>query len=613
MLGEDGRPRTQPKDNRWKWAGYIAVSLLFVGATIGFVMHFDHKKNDSASPNSFAVEPLEAPHICDACYAIPGFDEYQTCKSCWFKAEEDKDLACNVGYGDLKITNVKHASATDLARIAEECSMQEDMFDYSSGEPFVCSFNLAELRLDENNGAEIDDAGAETDYTEEYVDNSGVDTEGGEPVPIPALSQAEPWGMEDKPFPWGPGMDKPEFGGQIEFGFMDKQEEPGFPGFPFGPFPVGSEGFPPAGFGPNDGPREPRRPGRPDHRPHGPHHGPHRHHEGIKIDYVCSKHEDEPVVEEVPTFKLRSTRRVEKFMDEPLLSSALVKCGGPLKTLADTVQVGKACASDNWSLTCDANGVDARIIVLKFKEEGAPHSHKNKKIGKARAKLITNKCVGSAGSCDFTVDDFMTESENAADFAGKNYKVKYLCSYGEALPVEAPVDPEPHMCCKAMTPECMACTEGITVAEYCAIPENAEICGNQILRSSRFEAPSDLLLESALVKCGSTKAMSNTVDIGKVCADTDFDLACDDTRTGARVIVLKFKDSSMEKPVVKADKKAMKKTMKSRAAAATDICDAQRDSASCSFTLEDVVEETTDLTSLVDHVFNVKYLCSYDA
>lgn len=198
-------------------------------------------------------------------------------------------------------------------------------------------------------------------------------------------------------------------------------------------------------------------------------------------------------------------------------------------------------------------------------------------------------------------------------FAGKNYKVKYLCSYGDALPVDTPAESEPNACCKAMTPECMACTQGITEAEYCAMPENAENCGAQLLRSTRFEAPSDLLLESALVKCGSTKAMSNTVDIGKVCADTDFDLACDDTRTGARVVVLKFKDTSAEKPLAKADKKAMKKTMKSRAAAATNICDAQRDSSSCSFTLEDVVDETTDLTTLVDHVFNVKYLCSYDA
>merc|ERR1719204_2767101 len=83
---------------------------------------------------------------------------------------------------------------------------------------------------------------------------------------------------------------------------------------------------------------EPRRRGRGPHG-HGPHHGPHKHHDGLKIEYVCSKHETEEV-EEVPAFKLRSTRRVERFTDEPMLSSALVKCGGAMKTLADTVQVG---------------------------------------------------------------------------------------------------------------------------------------------------------------------------------------------------------------------------------------------------------------------------------
>merc|ERR1712026_558343 len=104
------------------------------------------------------------------------------------------------------------------------------------------------------------------------------------------------------------------------------------------------------------------------------HHGHHHHHDGFKIEYMCSKNDGEEEIEEPiiePAFKLRSTHRVEDFTDEPFLSSAKLKCDGS-KMIADAVQVNKACASDNFSLTCDANGVDARIIVLKFMEDGAP-------------------------------------------------------------------------------------------------------------------------------------------------------------------------------------------------------------------------------------------------
>merc|ERR1712113_302694 len=159
-----------------------------------------------------------------------------------------------------------------------------------------------------------------------------------------------------------------------------------------------------------------------------------------------------------------------------------------------------------------------------------------------------------------------------------------------------------------MTPECLSCVEGITEAEYCGKPENAEVCGERFFLSSAYEAPSDLLLESAHVKCGATKAMSNTVDFGKVCSDNDFELTCDATRTGARIVVLKFKDTALEKPTDKAAKKERKKAMKGQAAEATNLCDSQRDADSCTFTLEDVVDASTDLSALVDHVFNVKYL-----
>lgn len=523
MLGSDGKTRAPKGDNRGKWAGYVVLSLFIVAATIGAVMHFEHGNR----PHSSSQLAVETAQMCDACNAIPGFDEYQTCRSCYFKVEEDKALSCNSGYGDLKITKVKHASGSDFALIAESCEDQEEEFDFSTGEAFTCNVNLEELRMQ--------DAGAEIDYVDEYTGAEGTEQ-------IPLLSQ--------------PGRGEGDH-----------------------------------------------------HHHHGRHHHEHTHHDGIKIEYVCSKLETEMEPVE-PAFMLRSTHRVAPQADEPFLSSALMHCGRS-KILAETVQVSKYCGSDNFELTCDADGDDPRIIVLKFKESGKHHSHKRKKAGKARAKLVTDACVGTGASCNFTPDAFATESETTADFAGKKFEIKYLCSYGSALAVEAPGG-ELNACCKALTPQCMACVEGITEAEYCGRAENAEICG-ELRLSSRYEAPSDLLLESALVKCGNTKQVSNTVDFGKVCSDNDFELTCDNTRSGARIVVLKFKDTAAEKPVEKAAKKEWKKGMKVLAAAATDLCDAQRDSASCTFGLEDVLDASTDMTTLVDHVFNVKYLCSYDA
>lgn len=529
MLGPYGKPQAPKQDNRRKWAGYILVSLIFVGATIGAIMHFENG-NSNQSPSHLSEETTQ---MCDSCNAIPGFDEYQTCNTCHFQEDEDKELSCSSGYGELKITKVRHTSGSDFALIAESCEAQEEEWDSTLGEPFTCSINLAELRLDQGE--------AEIDFV--YEDNSAID----QVVDEPRLSQRGP--------PRGP---------------------------------------PPGEWEPHRG---------------------HHHRDGIKIDYICTKLDseiEEPVME--PAFKLRSVRRVAPEADEPFISSALMHCG-KTKTLADTVQVGKVCGADNFELTCDANGDDPRIIILKFKEKGVAHSHKAKKAGKARAKLTTDACVGTGASCNFTPDAFVTESETAADFAGKDFEIKYLCSYGSALAVEAPGNGESQACCKAMTPECMSCAEGITEAEFCGKPENAEVCGESqfMLSSERYEAPSDLLLEAAHVQCGSTRQMSNTVDFGKACADHDFELTCDATRTGARIIVLKMKDTGLEKSLDKAEKKERKKTMKARAAAATDVCDSQREQESCSFSLDDVVDASTDMTSLVDHVFKVKYLCSYDA
>merc|ERR1711971_1242152 len=103
-----GKPRA-PKNQGRKWALFVTVFIIFVLATIGAVMHFEHRGHGSGLKH-FAADATEYAEMCDACNAIPGFDEYQTCKSCWFHVEEDKALTCSTGYGELKISNVKHGS-----------------------------------------------------------------------------------------------------------------------------------------------------------------------------------------------------------------------------------------------------------------------------------------------------------------------------------------------------------------------------------------------------------------------------------------------------------------------------------------------------------------------
>jgi len=489
-------------DNKQKkrWLMFVTLSILGTLATIATVMHFEHKHG-----NSNAMDPLEpflgATQMCDTCMAIPGFDEYQTCKSCYFGRDEDKALSCSAGYGEIMITKVKHGSGAEFSAIANECMEQEEM--HTGGEDFRCEFNVAELMM-QNEPIPVD----YVDETVDYVDEPVVD----EPTE-PVLS----------------------------------------------------------------------------------HHGHGHHHEGIRVEYVCMKQEAE-----VPQVFLSAMRRSQP---EPLLTSANVKCD-QMKMLADSVQIGKACGADDFSLTCDPQGVDPRIIVLKVKEQGAPHSHKNHKKRKQRQQLINDVCTNTAtpGTCSFAADDFLLDTEGVGDNAGKNFKIKYLCSYGEPLPQE--------VCCEAMTAECLACSEGQSVDEFCLDPANAEYCNQDpiFLSSAEYEEPSEFLLQSALVKCGNTKTLSDSVDVGKVCSDHDFTLTCDATRGGDRVIVLKFKDTSAEAGAGKSHKK----TCKARAVTASNLCDNQRGSGSCTFSLDDVIEAETDLATLTDHVFNVKYLCSYD-
>lgn len=257
----------------------------------------------------------------------------------------------------------------------------------------------------------------------------------------------------------------------------------------------------------------------------------------------------------------------QTLVAEPFLSNVQIKCG-KTKHVSGYTEVTKMCETSN-SFTASCNsGNDARIIFLKFKETGSKKSKKAKKAGKARAALATNFCTGnnwSGNTCTFASSDILLEETE--DLTGVSFDIKYVCSYGELLTTtEAPA-----------------------------------------MLSSALEQPSELFLQSALLKCGKQKMMSDAVQIGKVCNDVDFNLSCDANGQDARVIVLGFWSGKKTKEG--------KRVARKRASKATDLCNSSENFSNnaCSFSLADVYLEGESETDFVDTTFNVKYLCSFSA
>ena len=72
-------------------------------------------------------------------------------------------------------------------------------------------------------------------------------------------------------------------------------------------------------------------------------------------------------------------------------------------------------------------------------------------------------------------------------------------------PVSTGVPIEPRICCRAMTPECLACTQGVTVAEYCkqnacpsSVPPSAQSANSRISVSSGEHRPGLRMLAAAM-------------------------------------------------------------------------------------------------------------------
>jgi len=286
-----------------------------------------------------------------------------------------------------------------------------------------------------------------------------------------------------------------------------------------------------------------------------------RRHRGFTTRYTCAKHEEN--IEYVESETGNEMFLSQALLAEPFLASANVKCG-KRKQITEYTEIVKSCESaGTFEATC--SGTDARIIFLKFKQTGVQKSKAAKKAMKARSSLATNFCQGEDTTCGFELKDILINEETEESMQGETFDFKYLCSYGEALSTEeAPV-----------------------------------------VLSSTLEPPSEILLQSALLKCGKSKMMAETVEIGKVCADNNFELSCNTEGQDARVIVLGFWSGKKTR--------TGRRTSRKRAHKATELCHdaANFENNVCTFTLPDVYLDGETETSFTDAVFNVKYLCSF--
>merc|ERR1712050_258188 len=101
-----------------------------------------------------------------------------------------------------------------------------------------------------------------------------------------------------------------------------------------------------------------------------------------EISYICSYASSKLVLQKA----LDISESGSDAPGEPLLTSALVKCGGR-KEYASTVEVAKTCSDKDFTLSCNPDA-DPRIIILSMWDGNT----KGSKTAKRRAKAATTFC-----------------------------------------------------------------------------------------------------------------------------------------------------------------------------------------------------------------------------
>jgi len=426
------------------WVMFILFSLLLAGAAVAVVLAFDARASNTGS--SPASPPIltspSATQMCDACTLVPNMEDHVICKSCGFLREDSKSLLCPAGYGDLTLSKVEvggHSNSLGLAAIQNECSSQYADYFEDNGEPFACTFTLDTLEADLGQTGKIKAS---------YVCQKNVEVETYSETP--AFRLRSPSRSLPEPF-----LSSAQVKCDGRKSIADTVEKAKMCAVP------GDASFTLSCNGGDDARIIIQKMANPVKTPAGARANKKRAQmvtnfcaAGNLVDGSCTVSPEIMLLDTETdlagkTFEISylcsyasSKLLLQKALDvsesgsdapgEPLLTSALVKCG-KRKEYASTVEVAKACSDQDFTLSCNPDK-DPRIIILSMWDGDT----KGSKTAKQRAKAATTFCRDLVGGvCTFSLSDLgetTTEAPLEPDvLADKSISVKYLCSYSSPV------------------------------------------------------------------------------------------------------------------------------------------------------------------------------------
>jgi len=459
LLEEEHQERRPKGAQRYQWVIWLTFSLFLAGAAVGLVMFFDAKTSDSGSSSTPPILTSPNSHsMCDACTLIPRMEEHVMCNSCEFSKEDSKSLLCPSGYGDLAVHEVEFADdhhrhshdASCVVAIQKECSEQYGNYLEDSGEPFACTFTLSNLLPAETlpksrakvkyicrENVEVETFSETESYpsfrlqapapvvTEPFLSSVLVKCEkkkiladtvevgkscavsASGPITLSCTSGSDPRVIIQKISE--DGVTGPQKGKNR----INKKRAQMFTNFCAADNMIDGQ----CTISPDDLLMDSETDISD---------------KSFEIKYLCSYGNN--INTDSALILQNALESGSGGAGEPLLSSALVKCGNR-KEYASTVEVAKVCSDQDFELQCNPEN-NPRMIVLAMWDGN--RSEKHSKIAKQRAKAATNLCSTlENGVCTFSMSDLSdTTTEAPAEpdvLSDVSISVKYLCSYDAPL------------------------------------------------------------------------------------------------------------------------------------------------------------------------------------
>jgi len=464
LLEEQTHAQKKPQGaSKSNWIMFILFSIILAGAAVAVVLTIDGKSTDADTNESPPVlTSPNAAEICDACTLVPSMEDHVMCKSCSWHKQDSKSLVCPSGYGDLTLSDVQvggKANSAALAAIQNECTAQYADYFEDSGEPFACTFTLnsllptsseAPVSSDEPLLAKHGHHSNPDKAKAKFICSKNVEVETYDE--IPALRLRSPSPVVDNPFLSSVQVKCDgrkliaETVEKIKICAVTADSSITF-SCPSGTDPrVIVQKMKQEASTPSDTRADKQRAKLITNYCAA----------GNLVDGVCTVPPEELLFDteteladkvwdvkyfcsyaSVTSPTLQNTlitlaSSASEEPGEPLLSSALVKCG-KRKEYSSTVEVAKTCSDVDFELDCNPDA-DPRIIVLSM--WAGKHGDK---AAKERANSATNFCTHNLvdGKCVFSLSDLGVDPEPSTTepdvLVDSTMGVKYMCSYGSPV------------------------------------------------------------------------------------------------------------------------------------------------------------------------------------